>query len=63
MTEKKEILRRIAERGLKRAQIGADRNVQSYNSENYSSFNAGLANAHEQYIELWQHMLDEIERL
>jgi hypothetical protein len=51
--EQKEILRRIAERGLRLAQTA---------HPDLSRPSAARA-AHEAHLDLWQHMLDEIERL
>ena len=50
MSEQIEVLRRIAERGLKLAQDGA-------------SVPYAHDGANEKHLDLWQHMLDEIERL
>ncbi len=49
-SEQKEILRRIAERGLALAQLGA---AVPYANDG----------AHKEHLDLWQHMLDEIARL
>ncbi len=48
MSEQHEILRRIAERGLKLAQNRRE---------------GPMGEAHGQHLDLWQHMLDEISRL
>jgi hypothetical protein len=55
--EHKEVLRRIAERGLALAQSGIDEDVMSWDSTGEA------AQAHRQHIDIWQHMLDELERL
>jgi hypothetical protein len=50
VTEQKEVLRRIADRGLALAQRGA-------------AVPYGFDGAHAEHLDLWQHMLDEIARL
>lgn len=59
MSEQQEVLRRIAERGLKLAQKGVNRS----SGDNVSVYTATAAGIHGQHLDLWQHMLDELERL
>lgn len=55
MSEQIQILRRIAERGLRLAQNdGYDIDVDAI---------GGGSRAHKKHLDLWQHMLDEIGRL
>jgi hypothetical protein len=56
--EQVEVLRRIAERGLKKAQDGSA--IDCFN-HNWSEEPA--EDVHAGYIDLFQHLLDEIERL
>ncbi len=49
-SEQREILRRIAERGLALAQCGA---AVPYANDG----------AHKEHLDLWQHMIDELQRL
>lgn len=49
MSEQADILRRIAERGLALAQKGA-------------AVPYAYDGAHAEHLDLWQHMLDELER-
>jgi hypothetical protein len=46
-----EIIRRIAERGLRKAQHGAARTL------------TGRSAAHAEYIDLFQHLLDELDKV
>jgi hypothetical protein len=50
VAERLEILRRIGERGLKLAQTG---------SEPDTAYGA----AHAKHLDLWQHLLDELQRV
>ena len=53
--EQRDILRRIAERGLTLAQKGR---APCFNSEDEAR-----AEAHCEHIDLWQHMLNELQRV
>lgn len=50
LAERLEILRRIGERGLRKAQDGIDRD------DEHSA-------THASHVDLWQHLLDELKRL
>ena len=50
IAERLEILRRIGERGLRKAQDGIDRD------DEHSA-------THASHVDLWQHLLDELKRL
>lgn len=58
MSEQREILRRIAERGLRLAQESTDRLLAPA-----GTIATPAEQAHLRHLDLWQHMLDEIQRL
>jgi hypothetical protein len=61
MSEQREILRRIAERGLKLAQEAID-DPENYVTDDDSPLDMWIT-ANRNHLDLWQHMLDEIARL
>lgn len=57
LAERLEILRRIGERGLMLAQLGANPGATHYPERRAS------ADAHAKHVDLWQHLLDELKRV